>query len=194
MSKNTMIVTGHRPPKIGGYGNKTAERRLAKSMNDLLVRVQPDEGVSGFAIGVDQIFAGECIKLGIPLNAAIPFRGQFKKWPKEVQDHWHWLLSKAAKVTYVDELANFPSLATSSYGKVLNARNIYMVDRGTTAAVYWDHVPGGGTWNCLQYIRKCISNPHHIMKGMYVHNTDTIINTSEEELSRLNGGLSVIPQ
>lgn len=188
MPKNTMVVTGHRPPKIGGYQNETAIRRLARSMNELLVKVQPDEGMSGFALGVDQIFAGECIKLGVPLIAAIPFRDQFQRWPSSSQDHYHWLLSKAAKIIYVDKLADFPSLATSSYAKVLNARNIYMVDHGTSAAVYWNHEPGGGTWNCLQYINKCILDPNHIMKEAHIHNTNTVISTSKKENDYLSGG------
>lgn len=138
-----LAVTGHRPPKIGGY-DPSAPLRVAvrAAIHDALVRLQPEKGISGMALGVDQDFAEECIALGIPFLAAVPFKNQSGAWPEASRAHYDYLLEMAAEVVVVSGGA----YATWK----MQARNVWMVDACTELLAVWDG-SSGGTGNCVTY-------------------------------------------
>ncbi len=92
------------------------------------------------------IFAEECIRLGIPFTAAVPFRGQENRWPDDTQNKYHRLLKRASEVVYVDE---DPKYAADNYGAKLYLRNKWMVDRAGLVIAVWDGSEGG-TANCVK--------------------------------------------
>jgi uncharacterized phage-like protein YoqJ len=138
-------VTGHRPPKIP-WGSKDPLRLALRSeMRKLIVQLQPEICITGMAIGVDQDFALECVALGFPFLAAVPFEGQEQRWPAAAQREYHELLQLAAQVVYVSE----PGYENWK----MNKRNKWMSDEvGDSGAVIavWDG-SDGGTSNCVKY-------------------------------------------
>lgn len=140
-----MIVafTGHRPSKLGGYilPNPTYIK-ICKSIDATLRELNPDQVISGMALGIDQWAANIAIKLNIPFIAAIPFEGQERKWPVASQKTFNALLKKAAGQTIVCPGSYSPDK--------MQIRNQWMVDRCDILIAIWDGSKGG-TGNCVQY-------------------------------------------
>jgi uncharacterized phage-like protein YoqJ len=109
----------------------------------------PDlEGITGMALGADQIFAEVCLELGISFVAAIPFRGQENRWPSSSQDTYRSLLGRAKTIVIVDEL---PKYQSESFGAKMALRNVWMVDESEKAIAVWDGSEGG-TGNAVKEI------------------------------------------
>lgn len=146
MAKSEFIVcgTGHRPNKVGGY-SKEAFGKLERTAYNWLHTHRPDKVISGMALGWDQALAYAAYVDGIPFIAAVPFTGQETAWPKESQDFFHMLLSKADEVVSVSEGGYAPWK--------MQVRNEWMVDHCDTVLALWDGSTGG-TGNCIKYARK----------------------------------------
>ena len=147
------MATGHRPQKLGGFG-QAAELKRLNLARLAVAEMKPDEAISGMALGWDTAWAIACIEAGIPLIAACPFRGQEKVWNAESRAVYDIILESAAEIVYVDELDGygFPGLAPGVYhpGK-LQTRNEWMADNSGSCAAIWDGTKGG-TGNCIRYI------------------------------------------
>lgn len=144
----TIIIaaTGHRPPKLGGYGPRVYAD-LVKLAEDYLYEYAGESvrGISGMALGWDQAFAEACVGAGIPYIAAVPFKGMSSAWPEAAQRRYDRLLRAAAEVVYVC----VPGYAVWKMQK----RNEWMVDNCTRLCALWDG-SSGGTANCLRYAEK----------------------------------------
>jgi uncharacterized phage-like protein YoqJ len=148
MIKEPVIaVTGHRPDKLPGrYDLKDPKNLEIQHRIELaLKRLAPSVGITGMALGIDQMFALTCIKLKIPFIAMPPFKGQELIWPPESQKLYHKILEKAMKVEYVTE----PPYSAWKMQK----RNVALVDASDILLAVWDGSEGG-TKNCIQYAEK----------------------------------------
>lgn len=135
-------ATGHRPSKLDGEGVEGERCRwLRRQMRGLLSVWQfldPDLVlISGMAQGFDTLFVEEGIDLGIPFVAAIPFHGQEKRWPGNVQAYYHHLLSRAQLVVDIS------GGATRYSPQLFLDRNTWMADRSGVAVAAWDGSSGG---------------------------------------------------
>lgn len=140
-----MIIcgTGHRPHKLGGYGD---------DVKDVLIRLAIDsipEGttkvISGMALGWDMALARGAISRGLPFIAAIPFRGQESIWPYKAIDEYNEILDYAEEVVVV---------AKGGYAAwKMQLRNEYMVNHSDCVLALWDG-SSGGTANCIKYAEK----------------------------------------
>ncbi len=146
-----VMVTGHRPPKIGGFQvPNPIEHWVRVNLRAVLGRMRekyPDlEAISGMALGTDQVFAEICLEMGIPFHAAVAFRGQESRWPASSQDLYRSLLGRAKQVVVVDEL---PEYRSESFGAKLAVRNVWMIDNSAKAIAVWDG-SSGGTGNAVK--------------------------------------------
>lgn len=138
-----MIIagTGHRPGKIYGYNNEDYLKLIGICSNYLREYPDIDEVISGMAQGFDQALAQAALNIGISVRAAVPCRGQEKKWTAKAQRYYQKLLSQCHKVVYISE----------TYTKhCMQDRNIYMVDECDKIFAMWDG-SSGGTKNCVDY-------------------------------------------
>lgn len=152
-----VMVTGHRPNKLGGYGQSDIQTAVRVELYNLLTDIQHDHpdliAISGMALGVDQWFAQEAMDLFIPVHAYIPFLGQECKWPKLSQDTYNSILRKCTETIVVCE---------GSYAAwKMQKRNERMVDDANLCIAVWDGT-NGGTANCINYIRKSNKELIHI--------------------------------
>lgn len=139
-----IAATGHRPEKLGGYGEGT-DFRLFNLAVAYLTRLRPTTVISGMAQGWDVAWARAAVWCNIPFIAALPFYNQHCKWPAHVQAVHFDLLRKAADVAIVCE---------GEYaGWKMQRRNEWMVDRADRVAALWDGSPGG-TGNCIAYANR----------------------------------------
>jgi len=136
--------TGHRPNKLGGYGDEIYYKliRLAEAA---LRTCTPEKVISGMALGWDQALAQTAVNLGVPFVAAVPYVGQDGVWPIRARDRYANILGKAAEKVIVSP-GNFSALK-------MQKRNEWMVDNGTHVLALWDGTPGG-TGNCIKYAEK----------------------------------------
>lgn len=137
----TWATTGHRPGKLGGYGDDVLERHVAKA-ESFLVQARPSKVVVGMALGWDIAMAIACARRGVPFVAAIPFEGQDSRWPDESRALYGTLLAAACEVHVVS--------ANRSFETAFHDRNRWMVDRCDALAAMWNG-SNGGTAHCVHY-------------------------------------------
>jgi uncharacterized phage-like protein YoqJ len=145
-----VVVTGHRPNKCGGYGEK-AELRLRELAIDWLRALKPRGAISGMALGFDTAIVEACLALKLPYVACIPFEGQDCKWLPE---------SRRAYRTYLDRAIKTIVCSSGKYTpEKMQIRNERMIDlalrngpgpENSILLALWDGT-SGGTKNCLSY-------------------------------------------
>ena len=134
--------TGHRPPKLGGYG-PAAHSRVLSLCEQSLVQLAPSLVISGMALGFDTALAQAAHRLSIPFDAFIPCPSQPCLWPEASRREWDRLCSLARTVRVIS-----PSYSPAA----MQARNRAMVDACTDLLALWDG-SSGGTANCIEYAR-----------------------------------------
>lgn len=138
-------ITGHRPPKIGGYTiPNPIYNYVCQQLEKYFKELKPDKIISGFCIGTDLYAANIGIKLNIPVLAAIPFIGQELKWNDIDQKRYNFLLSKVSEKVIVSPGGYSP--------EKMQIRNQYIVDNCDLLLAVWDGT-SGGTKNCINYAK-----------------------------------------
>lgn len=86
--------TGHRTFKYGGRPDLHDEVSLAAYdfCRTWLEKKRPDGVICGMAPGLDTIWANAAIRLGIPVEAAIPYPEQSRKWSDVEVDYYDIIL------------------------------------------------------------------------------------------------------
>lgn len=138
--------TGHRPPKLGGYGKEAQQKlynfahhtlRQKLKLCDPSVGYIGDEAIVGMAQGWDLQIATACRVLDVPYTAAVPYPGQELVWPsQETRALYRSLLETAERIVYV---------SSSTHGNALRAlqlRNQYIVDHSEKIIALWDEIEG----------------------------------------------------
>lgn len=143
--------TGHRPAKLGGYGEHI-KKRLIQVAESNVRKLKPDLIISGMAQGWDMALAHAAIACKIPFLAYVPFKDQEYLWPVRSQLEYKDLLTKAKNVVEVCE----PGYAPWKMQK----RNEAMVNACDEVLALWDG-SSGGTGNCIRYAKS---------KGKLIHN------------------------
>lgn len=137
----TISATGHRPDRLGGYSNQVLNR-LTDLAIAYLSRSQPTKVISGMALGWDTAIALASLKLEIPLIAAVPFKGQDRKWSSDDVMRYHQILKESSEIVIVSEGGYSPAK--------MQIRNVWMVDRCDHLVALWNG-SNGGTGNCVKY-------------------------------------------
>lgn len=142
-------VTGHRPGKLYGY-DLTEPRwvKLKELFKKVLLKEKATAGVTGMALGTDQVFAMSVLELkeqgyNIKLVTMLPFKEYSCKWPMESQILFKNILDKADRINYV-------SSSLQNVGYSLQKRNEALVDVVSKLVCVWDGSPSG-TKNCIEY-------------------------------------------
>jgi uncharacterized phage-like protein YoqJ len=155
-------VTGHRPHKLGGYG-EPLRQAIIEEVTAALRGWNAVKGITGMALGADQYFADACITLGLPFIAAVPFQGQAGMWPMSAKRYYYELLGQADEVVYVSD----PGYARWK----MNARNQWVVDHCGLLLAVWDG-SSGGTANTVLYANK-VQRGVHIINPRDLHAEQT---------------------
>ena len=138
-----LCITGHRPNKLFGYDIHSSDyTNLRNKLDYILENSQPELTFTGMALGIDQIFAEECIRLHIPFVACVPFKGQENVWNQASKELYYSLLNCASDVVIVSD---------GGYSAhKLQIRNEYMVNSSDYVLAVWNRT-SGGTANCVNY-------------------------------------------
>lgn len=147
-----IALTGHRPPKLGGYDmSNPLAMGVRRRLRDLILSVSEKDAVQfvgGCAQGADTLWADEVLALGRALHLAMPYPSFGSNWPTPARVALRNQMAWAA-VTYVSNDPE-PESPRYIYAQLLQKRNIWMVDHCNVLVVVWDGSPGG-TANTVHY-------------------------------------------
>ena len=145
-----MVVScsGHRPSYFPCKYNEK-DRWLIGLKWSLFNWLKEQEDISlvctGMALGWDTLVAQACVKLEIPFEAHIPFRGQQNNWPVKSKIQYESLLKKAVNCHYIYE-----SFSDSAFIE----RNKIMVDKCDVLIILLDPKTNkGGTLRAYNYAK-----------------------------------------
>lgn len=134
-----LVVMGHRPPDLGGYGDNPVAAALRAKIAEILsglAVVHPDLVViTGLGLGAEQLGAQAAAQLGVPYVAVLPFPDPQEVWPATSRAVYHDLLAGAAGTIVVS-----PSKPASrqAAGIALRRRDDWVISNASAALVVWD--------------------------------------------------------
>lgn len=147
-------ITGHRPqklvdPKTGNPdwdGSSDYIRLIRATVAAHLRRLNPEEFITGMALGIDQWTACDAFRLGVPrILAAIPCLHHESRWPEPSRIKYHKILALPRVTTHFVSEKPY-------YNGCMQDRNEFMVDRADVVIAVWNGTRGG-TANCVEYAK-----------------------------------------
>lgn len=176
-----LVITGHRPPRLGGYRSNIYATRTRDYMRGFFERLQQRHDFTlhlGMAQGVDMMAAKLAIELEIPFIAYIPGPDHGSRWPDWVFDAYSEVVSHAAARCHVspyiieysidDPNVEWEECPTTggrrtvhprSYGDMMNRRNMAMALEADCCLAIWDEKSQGGTYNMITHVKKHYDYP-----------------------------------
>ena len=155
-----IAITGHRPTKLGGYNLDTPgyyklQQDLEQYIRFMLSQHDRLTCHSGLALGADTIWSKAVLNMRetyptrVYYHAEVPMMTQSERWPFAADRlFWKRCVDSADFVTIYGEVSS-----TMSAGKLLNNRNIGMVDHCDTLLAVFDGSPSG-TKNAIDYAKR----------------------------------------
>jgi ribonuclease HI len=134
-----VLVLGHRPPDLGGYGDNPVAAALRRRLADILAglrAVHPDLVVlTGLGLGTEQLAAEAASRTGIPYIAVLAFPDPDAVWPAESKAAYRRLVA-GAKDTIV--LSKTKPATKQAAGQAIHRRDAWLVGQADSAIVVWD--------------------------------------------------------
>lgn len=138
-SGHRVVVFGHRPPELGGYGENPVAAGVRTKLTEILAGlrvVHPDLVVlTGLGLGAEQLAAEAAVAAGVPYVAVLGYPNQEKVWPAARQAAYRALLHDA--VSTVALSAKEPS-TRPEFGKAIRQRDDWMISQAEAALLVWD--------------------------------------------------------
>ena len=134
-----VLVAGHRPGAVGGYGDNAISDAVRARLGELLVGLRTIDGpftvVSGLRLGAEQLGAEAALEQGFPLVAVLPYPAPDAPWPPEARRRFAGLVAQAKKAVTLDR-----KVPTSKQGAglALGKRDDWLATQVDTAVVVWD--------------------------------------------------------
>jgi uncharacterized phage-like protein YoqJ len=135
-----VLVAGHRPGELGGYGpNRVADAVRLRLQEVLAAMVEVDGPlavVSGLRLGAEQLGAEAALSLELPLVVVLPYPEADKPWPHEARAHFADLVDAAEVALTLESRA--PATKQLA-GAALARRDAWLAKQVDGAVVVWDH-------------------------------------------------------
>ena len=134
-----LVVTGHRPPELGGYEPNPVADRVRAKLGEVLAaqrELHPDVIVlTGLGLGAEQLAAEAAEAAGVPYVAVLPYPDPDSQWPASSRREYRRLLS-AGKGQIVLQ-AKAPETRQAA-GGALRRRDAWLARHADEALVVWD--------------------------------------------------------
>jgi ribonuclease HI/uncharacterized phage-like protein YoqJ len=138
-SGHRVVVVGHRPPDLGGYGDNPVARDVRRRLTEILRglhEVHADLVVlTGLGLGVEQLAAHAAADAGVPYVAVLPFPAPDAMWPAASRAEFAQLV-KQANTTIT--LSRAKPKSKPAAGKAIGRRNDWLVRNASGALAVWD--------------------------------------------------------
>lgn len=134
-----LLVTGHKPPEIGGYEPNPVAKNLLAQLTEIIEAKQKVNAdlrvITSMSLGVEQLAAEAAIAAGVPFTAVLPYPNPESVWPKSSQENYRKLMDKADGEVLLQ--AAVPE-SKQAAGAALNRKNAWMARHAADAVVVWD--------------------------------------------------------
>ena len=134
-----VVVTGHRPPQLGGYDpNPTADAVRAQLAEILAAKRQlhPDLVVlTGLGLGAEQLGAEAARDAGVQYVAVLPYPDPDSQWPERARRRYAALLAGAQSSVV---LQRAPPATRQLAGAALRRRDAWLAGNADEAVAVWD--------------------------------------------------------
>ncbi len=135
----SIVVLGHQPPELGGYGENALTKRLILRIEQILrakAELDPDLVVlTGLRLGAEQLGAQAARNAGIPYVAVLPFPDPDARWPETSRAEFASLLSSAASVV---QLSTKAPADKAKVAAAMRKRTAWFSENAQEALVIWD--------------------------------------------------------
>ena len=134
-----LLVTGHRPPELGGYDENPVAARVRSKLADIIGakrELHPDlVVVTGLQLGAEQLGAEAAAAAGVPYVAVLGYPEQERRWPRPSQERFRRLLDgAAARIVLQRKAPESPQQA----GAALQRRDAWLARHSHEAVAVWD--------------------------------------------------------
>jgi ribonuclease HI len=134
-----VVVMGHRPPDLGGYGDNPIAAAVRTRMIEILqglADVHRDLVVlTGLGLGAEQLGAEAAAAAGVPYIAVLPFPDPDKVWPAASRATFRLLLDAAHDTIVISPKEPATKQAA---GAAIGKRNAWLIAHADAALVVWD--------------------------------------------------------
>jgi ribonuclease HI/uncharacterized phage-like protein YoqJ len=134
-----VIVTGLRPPALGGYGDNPTAGAVRDQLTRILSakrQLHPDLTVlTGLGLGAEQLGAEAAAAAGVPYAAVLAFPDPDRVWPEASRDRYARLLAAADSVVTLQDRK--PATRQAAAGAIAR-RDAWEARQAEEAIVVWD--------------------------------------------------------
>lgn len=134
-----LVVTGHRPPELGGYEDNPTARAVRRRLVDVLAAkrsLHPDLVVlSGMGLGSETLGAEAAIEVAVPFVAVLAYPEFDSMWPAQSRRRFRELMGEAHS-SIVLQKSRPPD--RSQAGAAQNRRDAWIRRHAAEAIVVWD--------------------------------------------------------
>lgn len=134
-----LLVTGHRPSELGGYGDNPVAERVRRRLVEILAakrELYPDlTVVTGLNLGAEQLGATAAREASVPYVGVLGFPEQEAVWPPASQRTFQELVEGAERTVLLEKKA---PASRQQVAAALRRRNGWLANQVDEAVVVWD--------------------------------------------------------
>lgn len=134
-----LVVVGHKPAALGGYGENAVADDVRRRITDVLVakrELHEDLVVlSGLSLGAEQLAAEAAMAAGVPFVAVLAFPDPHSVWPPPAQERFGALIGEAKSVVLLQ--ARNPENPAKA-GAAMARRDAWLYRHADEALAVWD--------------------------------------------------------
>jgi ribonuclease HI/uncharacterized phage-like protein YoqJ len=134
-----VVVFGHRPPELGGYGENPVAAKVRDKLAEILAakkELHPDlRLLTGLQLGAEQLAAEAARKAGVPSVAVQPYPAPENQWPSAAQDHYAELIRHADAAVLLERTV--PD-SKPKFAAAMARRDGWLAKHADEAIVVWD--------------------------------------------------------
>ena len=134
-----LVVLGHRPPELGGYGENPVAAEVRRRLTEILAAkaaLHPDLVVlTGLQLGAETLGAEAAAAAGVPYVAVLGFPGSDSRWPAEAKRRFAELEAGAQAVVTLEQQA--PN-DTAGAAKAFLRRDGWLSSNADEAVLVWN--------------------------------------------------------
>jgi ribonuclease HI/uncharacterized phage-like protein YoqJ len=134
-----VVVFGHRPPELGGYGENPVAAKVRDKLAEILAakkELHPDlRLLTGLQLGAEQLAAEAAREAGVPSVAVQPYPAPENQWPSAAQDHYAELIRHADAAVLLERTV--PD-SKPKFAAAMARRDGWLAKHADEAIVVWD--------------------------------------------------------
>lgn len=138
-----LVVIGHRPPELGGYGETEQAGQVRRRLTEILVAKQTLHSdlsvLTGLGLGVETLAAEAARDAGVPYTAVLAFPHIDRMWPADSRRHHTDLVAAAESTVTLQKVE--PDSRPAMLG-AFGRRDVWLHQNAAEAVAVWDGIDG----------------------------------------------------